>query len=99
MSHRLFPNSTQIPNVIFDKWMPHLSGAEFKVVMFIARKTYGWGERPDTISIAQMATGTGLSARAVEGAVLTLTGKGILKPDSVDDPWALYDPSGESEAS
>lgn len=57
MSRSLIPNSTQIPDVILDHWMAHLSGAEFKVVMYIARRTYGFGKAGDTISLKQIVSG------------------------------------------
>ena len=53
----LIPNSTQIPDVILDLWMGKLSGAEFKVVLYIARRTYGFGRTGDTISLKQISAG------------------------------------------
>ena len=44
MARTLIPNSTQIPDVILDRWLARLNGAEFKVVMYIARRTYGFGK-------------------------------------------------------
>jgi hypothetical protein len=38
------PGFTQIPNIIIDEWMKILSDVEFRVVMIIARQTYGWIE-------------------------------------------------------
>lgn len=90
MSRSLIPNSTQIPDVILDHWMAHLSGAEFKIVMYIARRTYGFGKESDTISLNQLARGirlrsggqldygTGLSRSSVKAACASLVGKGIL---------------------
>ena len=80
MSRSLIPNSTQIPDVILDEWMSELEGAELKVVLYIARRTFGFGKRSDTISVSQMAhgiktsdgetldKGTGLSFRGVQEA-------------------------------
>ncbi len=90
MSRSLIPNSTQIPDVILDHWMGHLSGAEFKVVMYIARRTYGFGKDSDTISLNQLARGirmrrggqldygTGLSRSSVKSACASLVGRGVL---------------------
>lgn len=86
----LIPNSTQIPDVILDHWMARLSGAEFKVVLYIARRTYGFGKESDTISINQLSrgirkrdgqqldSGTGLSRSSVKSACASLVSKGIL---------------------
>ena len=57
MSRALIPNSTQIPDVILDHWMAELSGAELKVLLYIARRTYGFGRDSDHISLNQIACG------------------------------------------
>lgn len=57
MPRALIPNSTQVPDVILDHWMAELSGAEFKVLLYIARRTYGFGKDKDAISLSQIAGG------------------------------------------
>ena len=37
--------------MILDSWMAELSGAEFKVLLYIARRTYGFGKESDSISL------------------------------------------------
>src|SRR6516165_8258963 len=59
MSRLLIPNSTQIPDVILDSWIAELSGGEFKVLLYIARRTYGFGKDRDGISLTQLAQGPG----------------------------------------
>src|SRR5262249_37151739 len=90
MTRALIPNSTQIPDVILDHWMAELSGAEFKVLLYIARRTYGFGKESDNISLNQMAAGikrrdgtcldqgTGLSRSGVKAACNSLIERGIL---------------------
>ena len=89
MARALIPNSTQIPDVILDHWMAALSGAEFKVLMYVARRTYGFGKDCDHISLNQMAAasaagtgrldrGTGLSRSGVKAACNGLIDRGIL---------------------
>jgi hypothetical protein len=53
----LIPNSTQIPDIILDHWMAHLSGSDFKVLMYVARRTYGFGRESAAISLSQIANG------------------------------------------
>ena len=55
----LKPNTTQVPNLILDEWMRILTPAEFKVVMTIARQTYGWHKESDRISYSQLVQKTG----------------------------------------
>ena len=66
------PNTFQTPNVLVDIMMPHLSGAEFKCLIFMTRKTYGWGKSSDQISLSQFVQGTGLSKPQVIKALASL---------------------------
>ena len=49
MARSLIPNSTQVPDVLLDHWMAELSGTEFKVLLYVARRTYGFGKEADTV--------------------------------------------------
>lgn len=91
MSRALIPNSTQIPDVILDSWMAQLSGSEFKVLLYICRRTYGFGKEGDTISIRQIMSGivrrdgerldngTGLSKETVCSALRGLEERGVVR--------------------
>lgn len=59
------PNYTQVPNLILDEWMPLLDPSLFKIVMYIARKTFGWRVGKDKMSLTQISEGTGISRRSV----------------------------------
>src|SRR5262249_18012408 len=90
MARELLPNSTQVPDVILDFWLSELSGAELKVVLYIARRTYGFGKESDNISLTQICTGikkrdgtvldtgTGLSRSSVARAIKTLEERDII---------------------
>ncbi len=90
MTRALIPNSTQVPDIILDHWMADLSGAELKVLLYVARRTYGFGKDSDNISLNQMASGirrrdgtqldrgTGLSRSGVKTACNGLIERGIL---------------------
>lgn len=90
MSRSLIPNSTQIPDVIIDQWMARLTGSEFKIILYIARRTYGFGKESDSVSINQISRGirrrdgewldrgTGLSRSGVKAACATLVATGLL---------------------
>lgn len=89
-NYPLLPNTTQIPNVVLDQWMPHLSHAELRIVLYVARRTYGFGKEADAISLKQMCDGitkkdgtvldegTGLSRSGVIKACASLEAKGVL---------------------
>lgn len=65
MNNAYIPNTSAIPNILIDYWMPKLSPAEFKVLMCIARKTYGWHKAIDRISLRQIEEATGLSRKGI----------------------------------
>ena len=85
-----FPNTTQIPNDVFDSLMPSLSGGELKVLLYICRRTFGFQKDSDRISLSQIAHGittktgrvldhgTGLCKRHVINALKTLEKKNII---------------------
>jgi hypothetical protein len=85
-----FPNTTPIPDQVFDELLPRLSGAELKVLLYICRRTFGFKKASDDISINQMLNGivkrdgtridygTGLSKPSLIKALKDLQEKGIL---------------------
>lgn len=55
-----------------------LTASEFKCVLFLLRKTYGWKKKEDTLSYGQIAEGTGLSRRGVIGSMQSLIDKHVV---------------------
>jgi len=72
------PNTSSIPNILFDYWMNILTPAEFKVLMCIARKTYGWHKTNDRISISQIEKMTGLSRKGISKNIEALIEHGLV---------------------
>lgn len=72
------PNYTQIPNVIFDYWMPLLSAAEFKILLVICRKTFGWHRSSESISKNRLCFISGMSKNTVQTAIEGLESRGLL---------------------
>ena len=72
------PNTSDIPNILFDYWMNILTPAEFKVLMCIARKTYGWHKEFDLISLKQIEKMTGLSRKGIVKNIDVLMSHGLL---------------------
>jgi phage replication O-like protein O len=104
VARHLIPNSTQIPDIILDHWMARLSGAELKVLLYIARRTYGFGKENDRISLSQLADGitkrdgsvldrgTGISRSSVARALNTLETMGIvLRQSNLTDTGKEFD--------
>lgn len=78
MTNNYIPNTSSIPNVLFDYWMEKLSPAEFKILMCIARKTYGWNKSHDLISIKQIGVMTGLHKSGIIKNVEKLVSIGLV---------------------
>lgn len=77
---RIVPsNYTMIPNVVFDFWMAELSPMEFKILMCIGRKTFGWGQFYDQISLAQIVKMSGVSRKGVRMAIDKLESHKLVK--------------------
>lgn len=51
------PFYTMVPNEIFDCLMPELSGSELKVLLYVCRRTFGFGKLADGISLGQLLDG------------------------------------------
>jgi Bacteriophage replication protein O len=51
------PNTTPVPDVVFDELLSKLTGNELKVLLYIIRRTYGFGKSADAISLSQFRKG------------------------------------------
>jgi hypothetical protein len=84
------PNGTIFPDILLDRVMAHLSGAEFKVLAYIVRRTFGFKKDADTISLDQIChgiarrdgsvldEGTGLTRKTAIVALKGLEDKGVI---------------------
>jgi hypothetical protein len=84
------PNTTPVPDDVFDVLMPVLSEAELRVLLYVVRRTFGFKKSSDAISASQMVKGittrdgrvldrgTGLSKSAVWRGIAGLIDKGVL---------------------
>jgi DNA replication protein DnaD len=76
---------TQIPNILFDTYLPELKESELKILLVVMRQTYGWIDTKtcnrktrDRISRTQFIQKTGLSCKIVSKAIKGLVDKGLL---------------------
>jgi DNA-binding transcriptional ArsR family regulator len=84
------PTFTQVPDELFDELMPHLSGAELKVLLYIIRRTFGFKKESDNISLQQLLhgittaegtvldRGTGLSKKTLLETIKSLMEKNLI---------------------
>ena len=87
------PGYTQIPNEIFDDLMPSLSGAQFKVLCLVARKTLGFHRDVHPISLSQIIAGTGLSHQGCLDAVAFLVDGDYIVKATNQLPGKQFNPS------
>lgn len=84
------PNTTPVPDVVFDLLAPELTEAELRVLLYIIRRTYGFKKSADDISLKQLVEGittrdgrtqdrgAGVAKSAASRAVRGLVEKGII---------------------
>jgi phage replication O-like protein O len=78
MSDRKKNGYTSVPNAIIDDLMAHLSGAEYKVLNVVLRKTVGWRKHWDKIPLSQFTKLCGLSKPGVMAVLDSLVEKKLI---------------------
>lgn len=72
-------NFARIHNEILERLaLTDLSGSEFRCLLFLLRKTYGYQKKQDKISYSQFADGTGLERRSVIRSLEKLVSRNII---------------------
>lgn len=61
-----------------------LSGYEWRVLLFLLRKTYGWNKKSDRIALSQFVDGTDINQRRVIEAINSLIAKNIIRKTSAE---------------
>lgn len=64
---------------MLDEWLPIMTGAEIKVIMVIARQTYGWHKESEWISYSQFTSKTGLNQDSISTALKNLKINGYIE--------------------
>jgi len=82
----IYDKNTQVPNFLFDTYLPNLTEAELKITLVVIRQTQGWlnartGNRKerDRISGYQFREKTGLSKRIITKSINSLVQKNLLQ--------------------
>jgi len=82
----MLPNTTAVPNALFDVHLKDLRVAELKVLLVVIRQTLGWSDKhaamgrkqQDWISNSQLLSKTGCSRRAICSATEALVNTGLV---------------------
>lgn len=73
-------NFTKVPNAILEALIRHrFTGAQYTVLLYVIRKTRGWGKTSDKISINTIAKESGYDRKGIVRAVKTLENLKVLK--------------------
>ena len=71
---------TRIPNEVMEALSRiKLTLYEIRILLYIMRKTFGWGKDEDAISYTQFEDATGISRRHIGRALISLEDKKIIK--------------------
>lgn len=91
------PNFFPVPQILSDTFLPDLSLAELKILIYLFRRTLGFRKQSDSISISQISDGiktddgrlvdrgTGLSKKPILRALRALEQKGMISRERVSD--------------
>lgn len=70
---------TKIANEILEHFIePGITGSEFRIALFVIRKTYGYNKKKDKISISQFQKSTKMNHKQAVRTIKTLVSKQIL---------------------
>ena len=81
------PNYTQIPNIMLDSMMQDMGEAELKVVMAIARQTFGFHRKRKMMSLSYLAKATGMSRQGVLNGITAALESGIVRRRKAGLSW------------
>jgi hypothetical protein len=73
------PNHTQVPNDLFEEWLPKLTESELKLLLVLIRKTLGFHRKSFRLSVRGAEKLTGLSHRTIQVAGAGLIEKGLVE--------------------
>lgn len=90
-------NFTKVPNAILEALIRHrFTGAQYTILLYVIRKTRGWGKTSDKISVRMIARDSGYSRREIINSVRNLEEKNVLKikrdRDSIMGEMSVNDP-------
>ncbi|HVA90079.1 MAG TPA: hypothetical protein VNL71_09570 [Chloroflexota bacterium] len=92
------PNTTPVPDTYFDRLLPVLGLAEWRLLLFVCRRTLGFKKLSDAISLDQfshgitsdaglvLSVGAGLDRSSVTRSARGLVAKGVLLRQAVSHP-------------
>lgn len=84
-------NAFMLPNDLIDKgYMAHMKGPALPCYLFIVRKTRGWNKSDDSISVSQLAAGTGYNKDSVLKGCEKLVQMGVIERKSFSNQPAKY---------
>jgi hypothetical protein len=72
------PNYTQVPNDLMDHWLPDLSCAELKVLLYLMRRSFGFHRDQHSEGLRRISENTGLHLENRRGCGETTWARGLL---------------------
>jgi DNA-binding transcriptional ArsR family regulator len=87
------PNFTQVPNVIFDYWMPKFDHCTIIILLYLCRKTFGWHKVRDRLSLSKIQEATKMSRPTVIKSLKILEDNGLVKKEMHTNEMGGQDPN------
>lgn len=82
------PNTTQVPNELFDVLLPEITMvSELKVILTVIRQTFGYSKDEDVISITQFEEKTGLTRQGVINGIAAAEDRGLIHRREVGNSY------------
>lgn len=79
---------TKIANEIMEVLVKtHLRPAEWRIILFLLRKTWGWGKKDDAISLSQFARGCDMKRQNAHRALKRLIDQNIIKKTVINTDY------------
>jgi len=83
------PNYTQIPNEVFDDWLPQLQETELKVLLAILRKTFGFMQTHEGASLTELEKFTGCTQKCILKSIELLIEKELIEKEVGSEIYTL----------
>ncbi len=80
------PKHVQVPDELFDVLLPDLNAGQLKVVLFICRRTFGYGINSTPLRRADIVQGAGLSESKLKLALKQLKEYGVIAVEERRSP-------------
>lgn len=81
------PNTTLVPNFIFDEWIPGRTKGEMKIIIYLSLKIFSTSHFEAEIQMDDLVHKTGLTKKTVNRSLKSLVNLGFIKKIILKDKY------------